>query len=188
MRRTLAILLFAGCASHSTFTTDVYRDPAATQLNFQRIAAIAIARDPEVRRAAEDAMVAHLGPKGVASYTLLSDADERSADTVRAKLQSANFDGAVTMKMLSNGEEPMDVRGNIPDPYKAFSGHSGAGEYRPVEREQVVRIETQIFSVRENKVLWSTATKSFSPDSVKSVVTDVAKVIADELRRDGLIQ
>ncbi len=185
MKRMIPILLFAACAS-STQVTDVYREPAAGRVAFQKVAAIALVEDPAVRRAAEDEMVKHLRGKGVASYTVLAPEDEKNAAAVVAKLQSLGIDGAVTMRLLSRGDEPIDVQGNIPDSYKAFTGYYGSGPRTNAGWEEVIRVETEIYSVAENKLLWSGATKTFEAKDARSVVESVSKSVADELRKTNL--
>jgi hypothetical protein len=184
----LALLMLAACSSSSTDITDVVREPGTERFNFQRVAAIAIARDPALRRQAEDEMARQLGTKGVASYSVLTDEDLKNVDTVRSKLQSNNFDGAVTMEILSLDEERIDPRGSIPDPYQAFGASGGVDRGIASDWEEVARVETQIFSVASGKLLWSAATKTFTPgQDPKQVVANVAKVIAKELRSTGLV-
>jgi hypothetical protein len=184
---TFAFLL-AACRHAPTLVTDVYRDPSASRIEFRRVAAIALVQDPAVRRAAEDEMVRHLGTKGVASYTVVRAEDERGAEAVRARLQSEGIDGAVTMRLLSLGEEPLDPRGEVGDSYKAFTGYYGAGPRGAAEWESVARVETEIFSLTANRLLWSGATKTFSPSDAKQIVSDVARTVAAELRKSGLIE
>jgi len=133
-------------------------------------------------------MVQRLGAKGVASYTILSPEDEHNAQTVLAKLQSLNIDGAVTMELLSAGEEHTDARGTMPDSYKAFTGYYGASRQASDAWETVARVETQIFSVTSNKLLWSAATKTFNPENAHQIVNNVADVVAAELRKSKLIE
>ena len=190
MRRLALLFLLAACSYSSTQVTDVYRDPAASKFNFQRIAAIALTDNVEMRRKVEDAMVQHLGGKGVASYTILATEDERNAAAVRDKLRSLNIDGAVTLSLLSMGDEPIDVHGAIPDSYKAFSGYYGAASSHggAAAWASVARIETQVFSVSEDKLLWSAATKTFDPSNPDELVGTVARAVAAEMRKSGLIQ
>ena len=180
--------MLAACSSTSTDITDVVREPGTERFNFQRVAAIAIARDPALRRQAEDEMARQLGAKGVASHTILSDEDMKDVDAVRAKLQSNNFDGAVTMELLSLDEERIDPRGAIPDPYQAFGASHTRGRDIASDWEEVARVETQIFSVATGKLLWSAATRTFKPgQNPKDTVAAVARVIAKELRSEGLV-
>jgi hypothetical protein len=167
--------------------TDVYRDPSLTTTRFNRIATFVIAEDQDVRKTAEDELVRRIGPKAVASYTLFTKADEQSADTVRAKLQSLGIDGAVTMSLLSMGEEPIDPRGEMGDSGKSFSGAYGHGSRGAAESwENVARIQTQIFNVTENKLLWSAATKTFDPKDAKQLVAATADQVEKELTKAGL--
>lgn len=190
MKRTALLLLaLTACSYSSTHVTDVYRAPGLSKLSFNKVAAIAIVKDPSYRKTVEDEMAKQIGAKGVAGYTVLSDDDMRSADSVKAKLQSLNIDGVVTMELLSLGDEPMDVRGEIPDSYKQFSGYYGAARERgPDDMEKVARIETQIFSIPENKLLWSAETKTFEPSKARETVTAVAKAVGKELREQQLMK
>ena len=188
MRKLIPLLLLTACASTSTEITDVYRDPNITKFDFKRVAAIALVQDPAIRRQAEDEMARKIGPKGVASYTVLTNEDERDPATVRQKLQSLGFDGAVTMALLSLREEPMEYKGLISTPSQDFSMYYrpnavGAGGW-----EKIARIETKVFSLAQDKELWSAATKTFKPDDAKKVVASVGDALIKELRSDHLIQ
>lgn len=182
MRTLPAILLLTACSA-STYLTDVHREPGAQFASYQRVAAVVVAQDEDTRREAEDEIVRQLGARGVASYTILTPEDERSPESVRQKLLSAGCDGAVVMSLLSAGEEPIDVTGNIPDAHKAFTGYYGAGRGQAAGWEQVVRIETEIFALAENRLLWSAASKTFEASSAREVVADVSKAVAAEIRK-----
>lgn len=179
----IPVLLLAVACHSSSYVTDVYQEDDVTKLSFDRIAAIAITDDADDRKIVEDEMAKQIGPKGVASYTIVGMQDLQDADTVRAMLAQAGFDGAVTMELLSLNDEPIDPRGNMSDPYKRAYGAAGAG----TGLEKVARIETQIVSVKENRVLWSAETKTFDPSDFKKVVASVAGAIRSSLHEDKLI-
>jgi len=175
--------------SHTTQMTDLYRDPGVTSLKFDRVAAIALTDDAQMRRTVEDEMVQQIGPKAVAANTILSADDYKSADAVRAKLQSLKIDGAVVLSLLSIGEEPIDPQGGMSDSQKSFSGYYGHGGGGGVYAyENVARLQTQIFSVPDNKLLWSAATKTFEPKDAKQMIAATAAQIRSELQKDGLVQ
>src|ERR1700755_52524 len=105
MKRLIPLLLIAAACA-STHVTNVYRAPDSARPHLTKIAAIALGDSADLRRATEDEMAKQSGRRGVAGYTVLSEDDRKSAESIRAKLQSAGFDGAVTMRLLSMGEEP----------------------------------------------------------------------------------
>jgi len=188
MRKLIPILLLTACASTSTEITDVYRDPDVTKFDFKRVAAIALVQDPAVRREAEDEMARKIGPKGVASYTILTNEDERDPAAVRRKLESLGIDGAVTMALLSLREEPMEVKGLISTPGQNFDMYYRPNAVGASGWEKVARIETKVFSIPSDKVLWSAATKTFNPSEAKRVVASVGDALIKELRNDHLLQ
>lgn len=188
MRKLIPILfLAAACSTTSTEITDVYRDPNVTKFDFKRVAAIALVQDPAIRRQTEDEMARKIGPKGVASYTVLTNEDERDAATVRAKLQSLGFDGAVTMALLSLRDEPMELKGVIPTSGQDFNMYYRPNSVGASGWEKVARVETKVFSLTQDKELWSAGTKTFNPNDARKVVASIGDALIKELRNDHLI-
>ena len=188
MRKLIPLLFVAAaCSSTSTQITDVYRDPNVTKFDFKRVAAIALVQDPAIRRQAEDEMARKIGPKGVASYTVLTNEDERDPATARRKLQSLGIDGAVTMALLSLREEPMEYKGLISTPGQDFDMYYRPSAVGASGWEKVARIETKVFALAEDKELWSAATKTFNPNDAQKVVASVGDALIKELRNDHLI-
>lgn len=51
----------------------------------------------------------------------------------------------------------------------------------------MVTIETNVYSVTEDKLLWSGISETFNPSDVAKVVNDIADAASRELRRQGLL-
>jgi hypothetical protein len=186
MKRPLSIFLLAAACTTPTDITNVKRSSDVTTLSFNRIVAIALAGNPDNRKMVEDEMVRQIGPKGAASYTILTPQDTQNPKTAQAKLIAAGFDGAVTMKLLALSKEPITVKGNLPDGYERLSGYYGS-RYDASELQKVASVETEVFSVKDGKVLWSVTTRTLDAADVHSVIASVAKTIRDRLRQDQLI-
>jgi hypothetical protein len=50
-----------------------------------------------------------------------------------------------------------------------------------------VRVETSIYTLREDQLLWVAPTETMNPKSVGSLVEDVAKAVRREREREKLI-
>jgi hypothetical protein len=54
--------------------------------------------------------------------------------------------------------------------------------------DTIVSIETNVYSVTEDKLLWSGLSETFNPANTVQLVTDVAKAVRGALQKQGLIQ
>jgi len=53
--------------------------------------------------------------------------------------------------------------------------------------DTVVTVETNVFSVTDDKLLWSGVSETFNPNDVAKAVNDVADAVSEELRQQGLL-
>ena len=64
-------------------------------------------------------------------------------------------------------------------------GASYGGEIRT---DTIVTIETLVYSLAQNQLVWGGQSKTTNPANVGRVIEDTAKRVADELVRQGLLQ
>jgi hypothetical protein len=193
----LAALALGACATSTTFKS-TWKAPDAGVLNPEghRVAAVYITSDESSRREAEDTLVERLnaaGAQGVASYTLVPGSETKNIDSVRERLASAGVDGAVVMRVIDTKDR---VRYS-PEPafapyYRHFWGYWGYGwgaAYSPtrVDTDEVVSVETQIYSIRRDELLWAGTSRTVNPSKVKDFVNEVADAATKEMRKDGLL-
>ena len=181
------------CASGGANITDSWLDPSVTTLSFDKVLVVAVSPNESVRRAAEDAMVRAI-PRGnpVASYTLLTSEQLGNNATVRSAIQQNNFDGAVTMRLVGKEQQTTWVPGSYPTPYYSFYGYHSYSypmAYDPgyLRTDDIVKIETNIYSIEDDKLVWTGLSESFNPDNVSSLVAGIASAVADDMRERGLI-
>ena len=55
-----------------------------------------------------------------------------------------------------------------------------------VDEDALVTIETLIFSVPQNKLLWAAVSETKNPKSARQLLADLVKVTAKELQKQGL--
>jgi hypothetical protein len=177
----------ASCAS--TEMTSTWTDPTARGASLSRVAVVCLTKDPGLRRMAEDAAAAQMtGAQAVPSYQVLGDTSLQDRQTVKAKLMDAGFDGVLIMRLAGVTERVTPVTG----PYGTFDGYydwAGAAVYAPgyLETETVVHVVSNLYSLNQNKLIWSGASQTFDPASAKQFMTDVSKAVAKSLQKDRLI-
>ncbi len=189
----LMCLLLAACAS--TNLTDSWKDPGTTgPVSFDRIVVVFMSANESVRRIAEDALVRRADPgQAVASYTIISQEEVRDTESAADKLRAANFDGAIVMRVIGRDQQLSYSPGmTYPSHYGGFYGYYGYGwpaVYQPgyLQADTVVTVETNVYSVTDDKLLWSGVSETFNPSDVAKAVNDVADAASRELRRQGLL-
>lgn len=190
----LLAFVLVGCGS--TEIKDSWRDPATTaeSLQFKKILVMAVVDDIVTRRVAEDELV-HVIKEGkvqaVPSYTVLTEADRANLDRARLKIEALSFDGAVTMRLVKMDQKLTYVPGRYPRPYYSFWGYYGYAwptAYGPGYRriDTMATIETHIYALNPEKLIWSGTSETFNPGAAREVVADVARAVGKELKRQGL--
>ena len=194
----LGASLTLGCATAQIEST--WRDPAITprSLEFEKVLVVAMAKDGVLRRKAEDELVLVLekGPRAQAgrmsvtpSYLVLDENELSSTAHARERMRSEGFDGAILVSFVSSQERLTVETPSYPaGGMWGYYGRPGAF-YDPVSvrSDTIVRIQTDIYSVAEGKLLWSGVSRSMNPSNVEQLVAGVADAVAGKLRKDGLL-
>ena len=141
----------------------------------------------DARAALRDRHALRLGDRYGAAVHL--GGDQRSRER-RAEDDAAgrDLDGAVVFRVAGEREQVTYVPPSYGPGFWGYYGHARVaydpGYYRS---DQVVRVETSIYSIREDKLLWVGTTDTVNPDSVAGLVKDVAKAVRKELEREGAV-
>jgi hypothetical protein len=71
-------------------------------------------------------------------------------------------------------------------PYYAYGGWPA---YDPgyVRVDTYVRVETNVYSLPDDRLVWASASRTENPGSVRSLVSDTAKAVAKSMRSQGLV-
>src|SRR5262245_1209309 len=195
--RALLVVGLAGLAL-ACATTKIetqWKDPSLTaqDLAFGCVIAIAQVEDGTLRRVAEDELVRVLSasPRAQArgmqtspSYPLIEARELADVEAMRRKVEAGGFDGAVVTRLLASQE-----RGPYgPGRYETMWGRVVSYDPGYTTVDQIVRIETSLYSIPEGKRLWSGVTRTLNPSDVPKLVEEVAKAIAKELESQGLLE
>jgi hypothetical protein len=183
----LSALTLGACAS--TGIAESWVDPGTKQLpRFQKVFVAYMGTDAAAQRLAEDSIAKHLAaPEVVKSYVLYPDA--RGLDPVRVKdeLRAQGCDGAVMMR-LARIEQEISATSTDVGYHRSFGGYWGHGYGAPIEvrTDEIVHMETNLYSLAEDKLLYSARSETFNPSSTEDLVDEIAAAIAKDLEKRGL--
>ena len=181
-------LLFA-CAS--TKLEKSWIDPSfnATTKPFTKVLIIAPLKDAASQRTAEDKIAKALKPGvGVQSYTYLSPNDTVK-NVVDSRLLKDGFDGIIVMHLKEVEKSTDYVQGSYYGGY-GYRGYYGYGSYSPgyYTENKTFMVETNFYSIRDNKLIWSGTTSSLNPTSFNQTMDEIIYAIRSELQKKGVLK
>jgi hypothetical protein len=192
-----ALIGLAACASTSFVST--WKAPDATPLTNEgnKVAAIVMSQNEAARRAAEDALARELtarGAEGIPMYTLVSDAEPDEA-TARAAFEKEGIAGAVVLRPVSKDQEVVGTPSYTGPYYGGFwGGYYGYGWGSPwgaggtdIRTNTIVTVETLVYSLKQNKLVWAGQSQTTNPSQVDSFVREIVNAAAKEMQTEGLI-
>lgn len=189
-RRLLAPLLalaLGACAS--TGIQESWIDPSTKELpRFEKVFVAYLGADSAAQRLAEDSMAKHLAAREVVkSYALYPDAQGLDPVKVKDELRAQGCDGAVMMR-LARIEQEISATSPHPGYYGTFGGYWGHGYGAPVDvrTDEIVHMETNVYSLTDDKLLYSARSETFNPSSTEQLVDEIAAAIAKDLDARGL--
>lgn len=199
-------LLLAGCAT--TSFTSVWKAPDAQPLQFKagdKVVAMVVADSTGLRRSGEANLADELdkrGLKGIPAYSLISDADVKDEAKAKAAIEASGAVGVILMRPMGKEQKVSST----PSMYYGASYYGapyyggmwgggyygygwGGGVYDPgtIRTDTYVSIETVIYDLRQNKLVWAGQTKTMNPSDVEGFVTELATAVSKELRESGMV-
>lgn len=200
----IAVLALSGCGSNTSIVNS-WRDPNITvaQEHFKKVLVVALVKDEASRRTAENRIAAS-NPIFKTSYQYLNETTKQLTQEQKLKiLQDENFDGVITLRLVSKEKETNYVPGTYTGMY--YGGFDGMyagmygygfgnwyGMYSPYfydlgyyQETTSYMVETNIFSLKENKLIWTGTTKSEYVNDLGSTVDAIMEAVIKEMRKDG---
>ncbi len=188
----LLFLSFALGACASTEIEESWVDPSLQALPpFRKVFVAYLGADASVQRVAEDALAAQLhAPEVACCYALFPDARGLDPAGVKARLREQGFDAAVVMRLAAVEKE---VSWSSPSSYPTYSSSfssfgscwSYAHDPGTLRTDEIVHVETNLYSLIEDKLLYAARSETFNPGSTAELVEGIAASVADDLDEKG---
>lgn len=200
--QVVAMLAFAGAAAASVKFTSTWKAPEAAGTSFagKKVAALVISGDQDLRVSGEEALVRELAALGlaqaVATYRIVPAPELRDPEKARGWYERSGVEGVVSMRLVkAETRKTWSPAIWSSASYNSLWSYYGYGwgsvyAYDPgVTREdEVVVIETLVFSVPRNKLLWAGVTETTNPKNAQKVIHDVVTATVKEMTKQGLVR
>jgi len=193
---SIAVTAVAALSAAITFTS-TFKSPDAGGVSFagKKVAALVISNDDSLRVAGEEALVRELTARGmqaVSTYRMVPKEELRSAETARPWFERANVEGVVAVRPISAETRPAYTSGLWASPnYGTLWGYYGYGwstvyVIGTAPKETTIAVETTIYSLPRNQLLWAAVTETKNPRTLAEFVKELAKETTEEMRKQGM--
>ncbi len=190
------ILWFTSCGP-STEIVKTWKEPGAsiTAAPENKALVIALVKDETSRRVIEDELVKRIKAKAVPSYTVLTsdlvkDASEAKLDSI---LKEGQYTHVLLMRLADIEKETSYVPGTTAGYYGGYGMYYGysAGFYSTpgyYTTDKNYFIETTVYDVRTDKLLWTGTTKTVNPSNIHKTVNIIADVVSEQMMKEGFLK
>ncbi len=183
------------CATTGFVSTWKAPDALPLKPEGNKVAAVVMHKNEASRRAAEDALAKEItarGAEGIPSYTLISAATAEQEAQAKAAFEKAGIAGVVVMRPV--GTQQQVTATSYGGPYYGgywggYYGYGWGGAWGGTEirTDTIVSIETLVYSMKQNKLVWAGQSRTTNPTQVDALVKEIATAAVYEMRKQGLL-
>ena len=192
----VATAAVAALSAAITFTSTFKSiDAGAVSFAGKKVAALVISNDDSLRVAGEESLVRELTARGmqaVATYKIAPKEELRSAETARPWFEKGGIEGVVAVRPISADTRQVYTPdmwvGNNYGTLWGYYGYGWSAVFVPGSRqkETTVVVETLVFSLPRNQLLWASVTESTNPRDLRKFVEELAKASVEQMQKQGL--
>jgi hypothetical protein len=205
MTQALVILSIASLAVSSLAETrakfaSTWRAPGATAMSYagKKVVGLVASDDLSLRMSAEEALARELtarGVEGVAAYRVIPGEEIRSPQNAKQWFDKIGAAGVVIMRVVDLSKEKIpsavvwagtSYYGSLWDYYPYAWG--AAIPIGPGRTETKVLVETLIFDIAGNKLVWAGTSETVNPKDAQATVNGIVTSAAEQMKKDGLIR
>jgi hypothetical protein len=196
-----AAALTAPAAWAGTSFISTWKAPDAQPGTFQgkKVVTLFVSQEEALRRGVEQTLAYELtkrGMQGVAAHTLVPTADIRDEEKAKARILASGAAGVVALRLVGRDQEMT----SSPAMYYAgpsyggfwggYWGYSWGGVYDPgyLRTETILHVETLIYSLEQNKLIWAGQSKTTNPKNADELIQKLLSKVASEMKKQGLVQ
>lgn len=190
------LLVLTGCATTqitATWKSPDFKGPP------QKVMVVGIARKEVNRRVFEDTFVSQLQRRGTAafaSYTQLPDTNKPHQAALAAVMHQQGADAVLITRLVSTRVKRTYVPGTLdtmPAYYGRWSHYYLFGYetiYTPgyVAEDEYAVVETNLYDVQGNKLLWSAASETEIRGSDQQLIKSFIKVMVETMVKQGVLK
>lgn len=184
--------LLAACASSPYTSTWSAPGVQPMQVSGAKVAAIVIAKDESTRRNGEVTLARELdrlGAVGVPLHEIAPGVNMQDEAKVRAAVESAGVSGAVVMRPTRVDKELSSTYYGGPSYGSMWGGYYGYGwgGASEINTDTIVSVETLVYTLPDNKLVWAGQSRTTNPGNVDSMVKQLSRQAAAEMEKAGVL-
>jgi len=189
----LSGVLIIACGGTKLNTTKV--DEARLGKPVSDILVIAITYEKELRHSFEDKFVAQFKTAGIeavssADVIPISEKQQLEKDAILKAVNKFENDAVIIIHMV--GVEEKEIITRSPSSGRGYYGHylwAYGNTHQPgySSTRITVRLATNLYDVKTEKLIWSGKSETLRPDSVNQIIDDVIKVVIQDLQKNKLL-
>ncbi len=206
----MLLLVVAACTPMEKITDSYVNREALPQEAFQKVCVLAIVRNPDSRIKAEEMMANYINSRktavsAVTSSSIIPEELASEGFIPKEKLQeifeAAGCDAALTIVLkdikVESRYNPESNQAYAPafsytyydNYYRYYTFQNAADQqHNDVESSKTYFVETNLYNLENEKMIWSIQSESINPDSFDSMFRGYAKLLTKELKEKGLIK
>jgi hypothetical protein len=194
----VAVLMVQGFRADEPKLLSVWRLHDGSRLNFagQKVAGLVITDDQSLQMSGEEALVRELnarGVQGVATYRFAPREELKTAEKARPWFEKAGVAGVVAMRPVAVDRQkvysPVVWTSGYYQSYWGFYdyGWMNVGAVRLSGTQTRVVVETLIFDLRRDKLVWAATSETKDQKNLQEFVKDLVNAAVDEMRKAKFI-
>ena len=198
-------LLLAGCAS-STRITGSWKSPDASGKTYDNLVVAALTDNILARQKVETDMQTQLLQRGIRATKSIdifppsiTGKDGPDVNLLLEKMRGNEYDAVLTVALVDEKTQTRYVPGNVG--YRPITRYAWYGNFRgyytywyPIlyepgyyTEDKIYYLETNLYGVAEDNLLWSAQSQSYSPSSLRKAAEKLAEITVDKMAQDNLI-
>ena len=160
----------------------------------KKIAALVISKDDSLRISGEEALATELiarGMQAVPTYRIAPKEELQTADKARVWFERAKVDGVIALRPVSS-EKRISYNDSLwmSPSYNTFWGYYGYGYSTAVviggvDRDTVITVETLIYSLTLDRLMWAAVSETRNPKTLQKFVEDLVKESVKQIQKQG---
>ena len=186
------VCLFASCAT--TKLTGAWKEDQFRG-TIRKVVVLGVLMEPDTRKIFEDEFADRLRARGVeavAGHKLITDAELPDKDVVIGKIKNFGADTLIVTRILDRDIEQTSVPGRsylVPTYYGEYPYY-----YTHIYKEGYTEVEgfadaeTNLYSVGDEKLIWSGRTETKIADHRYELIQGFVKIMIDRFSDDKLIR
>ncbi|WP_448699267.1 hypothetical protein ACFGVR_20045 [Mucilaginibacter sp. AW1-3] len=200
----LLALVIASCGSTTSIIIS-YKAPGVTQVSYKKVFIAALTENTATKQTVENNLWTFLGDRGVVSVMSTqvfspdfhSSGSDSDKEVVLGKIRDTGCDGIFTVALVSKQAVTSYAPGSTPSgagmgysaSFGAYYSFGNTSFYSPgyYTDDKVYYVETNLYDVKTEKLVWSAQSKTYDPPSLNSFLKSYEKTIARQVVKDELM-